>query len=133
MCFDVSKWKIYGWNNIKGCGSLFSTLLRDHKYHRDTKAWILEFIFLKWRVGAHHHLHKTFRKWDITKRIKSNRNHVRRCQIRKHWYLFMATRFQLTEALGFTMRCINKSLSLKLLAKHTIRIRSSFLEKKITE
>lgn len=72
---------------------------------------------------------KAYNIWDQNRKIKSKQTPRRRCWIRKYWYLLMATEFQLTEAVGFIMWCVKKSLSLELLAKHTIRIRGSIMEK----
>lgn len=81
---------------------------------------------------SRHHLVKSYNNWDQTTKMnsKSKQNPDRRRWIRKHWYLFTTTEFHITEALGFSMLCVKKSLSYELLAEHTIRIkRSLFMEK----
>lgn len=74
----------------------------------DVGVWIINVQFFYWRVGGQKYINEVHNKCD----------------------LFMATRFQVTEALGFTMRCTSKSLSMELLAKHTIRIKRSLLMEK---
>lgn len=80
------------------------------------------------------HFHNAYNYCDQPRNKKSKQNSVRRpLDTKKSWYSFVETKFHLTEALGFVTMCVIKSISQKLLAKHTIHIKRSmfiFFQKK---